>query len=906
MGEAALPGSGRPNSLIHRRRETGLLAISRTVSRACQSMVALAPDFAAISFIVFCVALFLKDAILFGQVYWEPDTLTYYYPATRQLNDAIRRGDFQLWTPHILNGFFIFADGETGALYPPRVLALLFLSAEDALAWNRAIRLILAGSFAYFYARQIGLRRCASLIAGLVFCLGSFLVAQLHHSNLSNTAIWLPFILLFIERGLRSVGLSRYISLSIAGTGLGLACLGIHLQPAMMIVLASGLYTGFRVFTGCAGQPRFGERPGPPIVASGSRRLERESLVVAILGLAAWAGGIWQRLRLIALAVGVIVIVGLSLAAAQLLPLFELTRYSFRGYNLPYEYSIAFALSPHNLLSLIFPYFFRTADGTPWSYWTQWEVAVYVGILPLALSVIAIRAVHNRYVLFFAGMGLVSGLLCLGGYLPAGMYRLAWQLPGISLMRAPGRFSLLLVFSLAVLAGFGAQWLMSSGWSDGRLGNLSISSRKIRKWGLLILIGVILLMAGALGLREWLSAHPDEARSLIQAHYLQSYRGNYLLTVETAYQGLIHNLDLRNPNTQFSLAWLALTGALLVSWPNLYRWNRHAAPGLIVLFTAGDLLLFASHFHPLVSVQQISMPSPAASFLIKNNGLHRIHTAWPCAGTDPNRLLPYGVSAVGGYSSLQPERHRHFNRLIVEGKHYRLLNLMGVRYVVAADDTGGWAANGYRLVYKDDSASIFENPHFLPRAMLIPTVTVATKPGWVPELLIKRQLALDRTAVLEETQFPYRDPIIQSISIARSGLEAAAQVPSPGQAEVIEYGLQRVLVKVRAERNSLLLLTDSYHRGWKAYVDGVPSKVWVADYLFRGVTIPAGEHEVLFVFDPASFKAGVAISIGALLCLIAFWAFSWLRLGTFRMHIGKIRMHIGKVRMHIGKEEVSR
>ena len=74
------------------------------------------------------------------------------------------------------------------------------------------------------------------------------------------------------------------------------------------------------------------------------------------------------------------------------------------------------------------------------------------------------------------------------------------------------------------------------------------------------------------------------------------------------------------------------------------------------------------------------------------------------------------------------------------------------------------------------------------------------------------------------------------------------------------------------ENAGLVLLTDTYYPGWKAYVDGERAQIYPTDYLFRGVFVSEGEHKIEFVYDPASFKLGIAISVAAVLSLVGLLA----------------------------------
>jgi uncharacterized membrane protein YfhO len=61
-----------------------------------------------------------------------------------------------------------------------------------------------------------------------------------------------------------------------------------------------------------------------------------------------------------------------------------------------------------------------------------------------------------------------------------------------------------------------------------------------------------------------------------------------------------------------------------------------------------------------------------------------------------------------------------------------------------------------------------------------------------------------------------------------------------------------------------LLLADNWYPGWKATIDGKPTKILVADHALRCVVLPAGRHTVVFEFHPPSFAIGAAVSLATL------------------------------------------
>ena len=91
-----------------------------------------------------------------------------------------------------------------------------------------------------------------------------------------------------------------------------------------------------------------------------------------------------------------------------MLPLYELSQESWRAHGWSYQDAIEYSLPPINLVTLIFPFFFRAPDGGQWSLWQIWECVLYVGVVPLMLAVVAALAVRRWAVTFFTVAAVVS------------------------------------------------------------------------------------------------------------------------------------------------------------------------------------------------------------------------------------------------------------------------------------------------------------------------------------------------------------------------------------------------------------------------------------------------------------------------------------------------------------------
>jgi uncharacterized membrane protein YfhO len=66
---------------------------------------------------------------------------------------------------------------------------------------------------------------------------------------------------------------------------------------------------------------------------------------------------------------------------------------------------------------------------------------------------------------------------------------------------------------------------------------------------------------------------------------------------------------------------------------------------------------------------------------------------------------------------------------------------------------------------------------------------------------------------------------------------------------------------------AVLVLTQMDAPGWKVTIDGRAAPPLRANGLFRAVAIPAGRHQIVWSYRPASVMAGAALSAMALLFL---------------------------------------
>jgi uncharacterized protein YbaR (Trm112 family) len=161
----------------------------------------------------------------------------------------------------------------------------------------------------------------------------------------------------------------------------------------------------------------------------------------------------------------------------------------------------------------------------------------------------------------------------------------------------------------------------------------------------------------------------------------------------------------------------------------------------------------------------------------------------------------------------------------------------------------------------------------LPRALIVPSATVLREPAEVIARLQSDDFDPRREVVLEGPGLP-----------GERWMDPAADDGATGGARVIHRANNSIQLSVVANSYGFLVLNELSYPGWKAYLDGRRVRVWRANYLFRAIEIPPGEHEVEFRFEPDSLNLGLALTSPALALLLAAAVF---RLKTRKRLMGR-------------------
>ena len=90
--------------------------------------------------------------------------------------------------------------------------------------------------------------------------------------------------------------------------------------------------------------------------------------------------------------------------------------------------------------------------------------------------------------------------------------------------------------------------------------------------------------------------------------------------------------------------------------------------------------------------------------------------------------------------------------------------------------------------------------------------------------------------------------------------------------DFVQYSGNRLALNFHMPESGMLVLSEIYYPGWKAFLDGKEKEIYKANYLFRSIYAPEGNHHLELVFEPAKFTVGMVFTILLLMMLLALFA----------------------------------
>ena len=321
------------------------------------------------------------------------------------------------WNSYNFSGTPLAGNIQAAVFYPFNILFLLF---DFPIAWTMLIILqpALAGFFLYGYLRNRHLHPYAALLGAIAWSFSGFAVAWMTWGTILHVALWLPLVLLSIDKLIEAQQRRQNIVWSLLlAVGLAMQVFAGHIQIALYCMGVVLAYTGYRIWQ-----------------LKGNRT---------------------KSMLWIALGIGIFVLI----TAIQWLPMitlvfesgriFEAENWAREGWFIPWQ----------NLAQFVAPDFFgNPATLNYWGVWNYGEFIGYIGAIPLLFAFLSVLSKNRgKDIVFWT----VSVGLALAFSLPTPVAKIPYllQIPILSALQ-PSRLLVVIDFSLVILAAYGFDlWL---------------------------------------------------------------------------------------------------------------------------------------------------------------------------------------------------------------------------------------------------------------------------------------------------------------------------------------------------------------------------------------------------------------------------------------------------------------
>ncbi len=193
----------------------------------------------------------------------------------------------------------------------------------------------------------------------------------------------------------------------------------------------------------------------------------------------------------------------------------------------------------------------------------------------------------------------------------------------------------------------------------------------------------------------------------------------------------------------------------------------------------------------------------------------------------------YFHRSVGGYHGAKLRRYQDVIERHLSQMNWGVYNMLNTKYIITQDQQSG-------------ALQVQQNPGANGAAWFVDQIR--TVQGADAEIAALDSLDTKRIAVVEQRFAP-----------ALEGLQL--QADSTAQITLTDYRVNRLTYDYTAAHPGVAVFSEIYYpKGWTAYLDGKEAPYFRADYLLRAMVLPAGHHQVEFVFRAPHYNTLSAIA----------------------------------------------
>ncbi|QOD60577.1 YfhO family protein [Polaribacter haliotis] len=219
--------------------------------------------------------------------------------------------------------------------------------------------------------------------------------------------------------------------------------------------------------------------------------------------------------------------------------------------------------------------------------------------------------------------------------------------------------------------------------------------------------------------------------------------------------------------------------------------------------------------------------------------------------TDPmnDGTTSYFHNSIGGYHAAKMMRYQELFDYQIAKNNMEVLNMLNTKYFIIPDDKGN--------VQAQQNQDANGNVWFVNSIIPVETANAEIK-------------ALDSLNTKEET-------VIRNEDFGKIQFNKSLERDSTAVIKLTNYKVNELTYESKTTKEQFAVFSEIYYEnGWNAYIDGVLMPHFRVNYVLRGMVIPAGEHKIIFKFEPKVIQQGKILSLssyGLLFLITIGWCF---------------------------------
>lgn len=262
--------------------------------------------------------------------------------------------------------------------------------------------------------------------------------------------------------------------------------------------------------------------------------------------------------------------------------------------------------------------------------------------------------------------------------------------------------------------------------------------------------------------------------------------------------------------------------------------------------------------------QETFNKTPADARILQDKSYYRVLNL--STGGSPfnetSNATSYYHHSIGGYHAAKLHRYQDLVDRRLNDEIQRLANAINSAEGDMAKVNGDSISptinmlNTKYLIFGKQANQVVENPY-------------ANGNGW-----FVNQISFVKNADAEMSALAHLDTKHQAVADEKFKTVLDGSPLDTGKVELTSYEANQLKYTIQSQKGGVVVFSEIYYPGWSVTIDGKPAEMGRVNYVLRALKVPAGKHEIVATFRPASVATTNNIAYASLAITILLFVFA--------------------------------